>query len=90
MKLQEKVNSVLERIEVEKGFKYTPEIAALHLVEEVGELVNEIVTEKIKHSKTNLDNLKTEIADIFILLAKIANLYKVDIEECVNLKLRGS
>ena len=88
MELQEKVNSVLEKFEAVKGFKYTPEVAALHLVEEVGELVNEIVTEKIKRSKTNLENLKAEIADVFILLSKIASLYKIDIEECVNLKLR--
>ena len=59
----------------------------MHLTEELDEIAREILNPKFNRDKKNTENIKDEIADIFLLTSKLADNNNIDIEEAVNNKI---
>lgn len=85
-KLQQKVKDFVKKYQLENK----PEIDALDLASEVGEVAKEILEmsdygrKKPKYRK----ELKDEIGDAFYSLIKLANHYEIDLEESLELALK--
>jgi NTP pyrophosphatase (non-canonical NTP hydrolase) len=89
-KLQRKIEKFWEEVDRLKEKKYTPEMAFIHLVEEVGELAREFVNKERRHEKYSKENLIDAIADIFIVAFILASLYKLDVEKLLLKTLNES
>ena len=50
------------------------------LTEEVGELANEIMKKEIYEETNHNNEIKAEMADVFVCLLELANLYNVNLE----------
>jgi len=59
----------------------------IHLMEEVGELAREIYNDKSGRDKLDKENLADELADVFILLSCIGDIYDIDLEDAVIRKI---
>lgn len=53
----------------------------IHLMEELGELSQEVYNEMSGRKEINMMNLKDGIADIFIMLSLLAEKYNIDLEK---------
>jgi len=81
--LQTKIKNLMRDWDKLKGKKYTVETAFYHLVEEVGELAQELVNKKRSPRKYSKEKLIDAIGDILIYAVLLASLYKVDIEKLI-------
>ena len=85
---QKKATQLVDKIDSIKDVKHDVETTLIHLYEELGELSRQVSNKKIKRDKTDISNLKEEIADIYLLLAKFASIYKINLEEAINNKIK--
>jgi NTP pyrophosphatase (non-canonical NTP hydrolase) len=70
---QQKIKDILGEME-------HPRLASfIALTEEVGEIANEVMKSEIYDEKNNIDDLKAEIADVFVCLLELANVYNFDL-----------
>jgi NTP pyrophosphatase (non-canonical NTP hydrolase) len=70
-----------------KNIEFTPELTALHLMEEVGELSSELFYKKAKPNKFNEENLKGEVIDIILTSLCLADKLNLNLNEEINKKL---
>jgi len=59
------------------------QLAVSQLVEELGELVREVNSEKLRSKKPAKKDLEDEFADVSLQLCKLAEMFKVDLEKAV-------
>ena len=59
----------------------------VHLMEELGEIAREIYNEKMGRDKIDIENLKEEFADVYLLLAKLADNFSINLEEAIKKKI---
>lgn len=83
----------LERFDRERGWdRVNPAHTALHIVEELGEVMREVL--RLEAYKTPdeaaRERLEGEIADVLMLLMKLANQYGVNVERGVVAKLEAN
>lgn len=86
--LQEKAEEIINKIDNKLNFKHNNENLILHLTEELGETSRQILNPKLKRGELDLENLKEEIADLILLISKLANNNDIDIEEAINNKIK--
>jgi len=86
--LQEKAIKVVNNIDSITGINHDKETTFMHLVEEFGEIARQLYNERSGRDKIDIENLKEEIADVYLLLAKLAPFYKIDLEEAINKKIK--
>ena len=79
---------LVDAIDSKQKGKHDIDTTLVHLVEEFGEIAREIYNEKIGRDKMDIENLKGEFADVYILLAKLASNFKIDLEEAINKKVK--
>jgi NTP pyrophosphatase (non-canonical NTP hydrolase) len=89
-KLQRKIEKFWEEVDRLKKKKYTPEMAFIHLVEELGELAREFVNKERRPEKYSKENLIDAIGDILIFAFLLASLYKLDVEKLLLKVLKES
>jgi len=77
---KEAVKAMKERLSKQK-IEMKNDLLLCHLIEEVGELVNQINNEKLKRNPIDIDNIGEEIADCIFILSGIAHNYKIDLDE---------
>jgi NTP pyrophosphatase (non-canonical NTP hydrolase) len=80
----------LERFDAERGWDaVNPAHTALHLLEEFGEVARELLV--LTGYKTPDDDARTrlegELADVTMLLCKLANQHGIDLERAVTAKM---
>ena len=85
--LQKKAEEIINKIDNKLEFTHDNKNLILHLTEEFGEISRQILNPELKRQETNIDNLKEEIADVILLLSKLANNNNIDIEESVRNKI---
>lgn len=77
---QEKVKELLGDIE-------HPRLASfIALTEEVGEVANEVMKKEVYGETQDLDALKAEVADVFLCIVELANVYGFDLSDEVDKK----
>jgi len=86
--LQKNCVEIVNKIDKKLKIKHNDEITVMHLTEELGELVKQIMNPKLNRDKLNKDNLKEEIADVILLISKLSDNYGIDIEDAVQNKIK--
>jgi NTP pyrophosphatase (non-canonical NTP hydrolase) len=87
MKLQDECVKAVHDLDSLKGWDHSSDTIFIHLIEEVGEIARQLYNQKNRKDNFNRENLKDEIADVFILLSKLAEIYDIDIETAVADKI---
>ena len=85
--IQNKCNEIVELIDKKVNMNHDANNTILHLVEELGELCRQVNNKNIRNITPNEENFKEELADVFILLGRLANLYNIDIEKEIIAKI---
>lgn len=80
---QTKIKKLMKDWDKIKRKKYTPEIAFYHLVEEIGELAEELVNKNRRPQKYSKEKLIDAIGDLLIYTILLASLYKINIEKLI-------
>lgn len=81
--LQAKIKKLMDDWDQIKGKKYTKGAAFAHLVEEVGELAQELVYKERSPEKFDREELEDAIGDIMVYVVLLASLYNIDVEELI-------
>ncbi len=83
--LQKKVEKFVKKYHL----RHRPEITLLDFVSEIGEVAKEILeaSDYGKRKPKYKKELKEEIGDVLYSLINLANYYKIDLEEALNLVL---
>lgn len=85
--LQKQAEEIVNKIDNKLEFTHDNKNTILHLTEELGEISRQILNPELKRQKADIGNLKEEIADVILLLCKLANNNNIDIEESVKNKI---
>lgn len=62
-------------------------LSMTQLLEELGELTKEVNRRKLRGEEPKMEDLEEEFADVFILFAKLADIFNVDIEKATLEKI---
>lgn len=85
--LQKKYANIVKKIDNKYNIKRDAYLSFTQLIEEVGELAEEINKPKLRNKPVNKENLKGEFADVFLQIAILADILEIDIEEAVEKKI---
>jgi len=85
--LQDKAKEIVEKIDTKFNVKHDNNNTIMHLMEEVGELTNNLNKPNIRNEKIDIENLKEELGDVILLTMQIASNNNIDIEEAVKSKI---
>lgn len=86
---QNEANKIVESIDKKfEGREHDKEITMIHLTEELGEIARQVYNGSHKRGNFDRENLADEMADVFILLSRLAVVYNIDIEDAINLKIK--
>jgi|SRR3989344_7419836 len=85
--LQKQAEDIINKIDNKLEFTHNNKNIILHLTEELGEISRQILNPELKRQNMDIDNLKEEIADVILLISKLANNNKIDIEEAIESKI---
>ena len=85
--VQKRAAETVEKIDEKLGVKRDEQLTISQLVEELGELARAVNSEKLGRGKIELEKLEDEFADVFIQLAALAGMYKIDLENAVLKKI---
>ncbi len=85
--LQKESEEIINKIDEKLGTKHHDENTLIHLSEEFGEIARQINNKNIRKFPVDQENLKEEIADVLLLLTKIANNNQINLEEAVKNKI---
>jgi NTP pyrophosphatase (non-canonical NTP hydrolase) len=67
--------------------KHDSDTTMIHLLEEMGEISRQLYNLRTGRDKLNKENLAEEIADVTMLLNKLADVHNIDIEKALNDKI---
>ena len=81
--LQEKMNETIGIIDKKFKCEHSTNNTFLHLIEEIGELAEELNKPNIRSKEIDKKNLEEEIADILLLITKLACIHNIDIEKAI-------
>jgi len=90
MEIKEIQKKAIEAIETrlnKKNIKQDVNPTLTHLIEEFGEIAQEINNVKLKRKNIDVNNLGKEISDCIILLLNLAKQYDIDIESTILNKI---
>jgi len=86
--LQEQAEEITNKINNKLDFIHSNENTLIHLIEELGEISREILNPKLKRDDTDIENLEEEIADVILLIFKLANNNNINIENAIKNKIQ--
>ncbi len=86
-KVQERIVHFAEQRARAKGVEYTPEIAYIHLTEELGEVAQQLFNKKLRPDLFDEENLREEIVDVILESLILADLCKVNLDHEVGKKI---
>ena len=85
--LQKQMNKIIEKIDEKFECEHDLNNTFLHLIEEIGELARELNKPNIRNKEIDKQNLKEELADIFMFITRLACIYEFDIEDAIINKI---
>ena len=80
-KLQRKIIEFVDLWKKARNYQPTEQFNVLHLMEEVGELVEEYVNQEIRPERFSSEKLDNAIADILFQVIALADSRGLDVEE---------
>ena len=86
--LQKIIKDHVAQMDEKYKSKHDSEATFNHIIEEIGEVANQINKPKIRNEKIIKEELADEIADVFILLTHLASINDIDIEKCIINKIK--
>ena len=85
--LQNKSTEIIDKIDEKLNVKHNNENTLIHLTEELGEIARQINNKNIRNVEQNIDNIAEEIADVILIINKLASNYNIDVEKAIKEKL---
>lgn len=85
--MQKKSVEIIDIIDKKMKGVHDNDTTTIHLMEELGEISRQIYNQKIGRDKLDKTNLAEEIADVTMLLNKLAELNGIDVENAVDNKI---
>lgn len=86
--LQSRINETIELIDEKTKCEHNVNNTFLHLIEELGEVANQLNKPNIRNEENKKEDLADELADVLLLTTRIAHLHDVDIEEAIVGKIK--
>ena len=86
--LQNQSEEIINKIDNKLEFTHNDKNIILHLTEELGEISRQILNPELKRQEKDLNNLEEEIADVILLLSKLANNNNINIEQAIKNKIQ--
>ena len=86
--MQNKSNEIIDEIDKKMKGVHDSETTIIHLMEELGEISRQIYNQKIGRDNLDRENLAEEIADVSMLLNKLATLHEIDVDKAINDKIK--
>jgi len=81
---QDKSSELIKKIDAKYSGKHDIETTIIHLIEELGEVAQQLYNQKIGRDKLDKENLAEEIADCMILLSKLASNFDIDLAKSIE------
>jgi len=81
--LQKLSNEIVEEIDNKLSVNHNANNTTLHILEEIGEIARQINNPTFRNKEINKENLSEELADVLILIIRLANIHNIDIEEAI-------
>lgn len=78
---------LVDDLDVKYNVKRDPQLNMVQLMEEIGELSKDVNLKRLRNREPDIRNLKGEIADVVLLLSKMADMYDIDLGEAVKNKI---
>lgn len=78
---------VVDKIDKKFQIDRDAQLCLSQFLEEIGELAKEVNRKKLRNKEPERENLEGEFADVFLQLAMLADMHKVDIENAVKNKI---
>lgn len=85
---QKECVDIVNKVDAKLKINHNSEVTVMHLIEEFGEVVRQVINPKLNRDNVNKENLGEEIADIILLTSKLADNYDINIEEAVKYKIK--
>lgn len=86
--LQNTSKELIKEFDAAYKAKHDSDTTIIHLVEEFGEIARELYNQKSGRAKFNKKNLEGELADMYLLLAQLAETQGIRIETAVTEKIK--
>jgi NTP pyrophosphatase (non-canonical NTP hydrolase) len=84
--LQRKAVDVVDVLDRKFSVDRDLQLNFTQLMEEIGELAKDVNLKRLRKREPDKENLEGEFADVFLQLAKLADMLGVDLEEAVERK----
>ena len=86
--LQKIIREYVSQMDEKYRCTHDSEATFNHIIEEIGELANQINKPKIRNQQIIKQELSDEIADVFILLIHLCSVHEIDVENCILHKMQ--
>ena len=80
---QKLATEIIDKLDKKFNLNRDAQLNLSQLVEELGELAKVVNLENLRHKKPEEKNLEEEFADVFIQLAKLADMFDIDLEKAI-------
>ncbi len=85
--LQRKADEVINTIDKKLGCEHCVNNTFMHMVEELGEVADQLNKPNIRKEEINKKELGNELADLIFFISRLANLHEIDLEESIKNKI---
>ena len=85
---QKLATEIINRIDKKFGLNRDVQLNLSQLIEEFGELAKVANLEKLRNKRPEKKDLEDEFADVLLQLAKLADLFNVDLEKAILDKIK--
>lgn len=86
---QSKCVQIVKTLDDKYGVKRDPYLSFTQLMEEIGELAKEINKPDLRGQKIDAANLSGEIADVYLQLSILADMFNIDFEKAIEEKIKN-
>lgn len=87
-KLQKEADNIISLIDKKLNANHDIETTFIHLMEEFGELARQHNDKNVRKIEQDKSNIEEEIADVTMMIMKLATLYNIDIEKAIIDKIQ--
>jgi len=84
---QQRVNDLIKGFDNKFNCEHNVNATFIHLVEEVGEIANELNKPNIRNKELKKEELAEELVDTLVFTTHLANLHDIDLEKAIEEKL---